>query len=419
MKANTKNIPALRFTEFKDEWKSLYFNDVFTSLESGVSVNANAESINLEQVNEFGILKTSCVSAGKFIPNENKRILDEEVKRAKLNPRADTILISRMNTPALVGESGYVSKDYGNLFIPDRLWLANAKKDYSARFVSIVLSSSKMMSVISGIATGTSNSMKNISKPNFLNLNTLFPSLPEQQKIADFLTAVDERIQQLSKKKQLLEQYKKGVMQQLFSQQLRFKDEKGNNYPDWEEYPLQKLAKKVTLKNKDNNISTVLTNSATKGIVSQADYFDNDVANANNLSGYYVVELNDFVYNPRISTTAPVGPIKRNKLIKGLMSPLYTVFRMTDINLDFVEQYFNTNLWHDYMKSVANYGARHDRMSIGINDFMNLPIPYPCIDEQIKIVTFINSLDQKINSANLELEKTQAFKKGLLQQMFV
>ena len=101
------------------------------------------------------------------------------------------------------------------------------------------------------------------------------------------------------------------------------------------------------------------------------------------------------------------------------MSPLYTVFRMTDINIDFVEQYFNTNLWHDYMKSIANYGARHDRMSIGINNFMNLPIPYPCIDEQMKIATFINSLDQKINSASLELDKTQAFKKGLLQQMFV
>ncbi len=246
-----------------------------------------------------------------------------------------------------------------------------------------------------------------------------FPSLAEQQKIVLYLSTVDDKIQQLSKKKELLEKYKKGVMQQLFSQQIRFKDDNGNDFPEWEEKELSQVAKRVTLKNKKNDINFVLTNSATQGIVSQQDYFEKDIANQENLEGYYVVDVDDFVYNPRISTAAPVGPIKRNKLAKGVMSPLYTVFRFEKQNLEFLEFFFETTVWHRYMKSVANYGARHDRMSITNDDLLGLPIPIPCRAEQQKITAFLSAVENKLYFTTTQLDQAQLFKKGLLQKMFV
>ena len=236
-----------------------------------------------------------------------------------------------------------------------------------------------------------------------------------------------KKIQQLTKKKALLEQYKNGVMQQLFpstgsgqrSGQLRFKDANGKAYPDWEEKRLGEVADRVANKNTANEINYVLTNSAKRGIVSQLDYFDKDIANQNNLEGYYIVDVDDFVYNPRVSVHAPVGPIKRNKLKEGVMSPLYSVFRFKEKNLEYFEYYFETVNWHRYLVSVANIGARHDRMNIINSDFFKMPIPFPCDDERRAITNFLNNISLKIESSKRELTQTQTFKKGLLQQMFV
>jgi type I restriction enzyme, S subunit len=253
----------------------------------------------------------------------------------------------------------------------------------------------------------------------FGNYEVVLPCFEEQAKIASFLSAVDEKIAQLSRKCELLAQYKKGVMQQIFSQQLRFKDDDGKDFPEWEVIDLRQIATKVNKKNKDESLKYVLTNSATQGIVSQADYFERDIANQNNLGGYYIVEIDDFVYNPRISINAPVGPIKRNKLAVGVMSPLYTVFRFKEGGLEFFEQFFQTTHWHDYMKSISNYGARHDRMNISNESFFELPLPYPSKDEQTKIANFLSAIDDKITNAQAQLAAVKHYKQGLLQQMFV
>ena len=138
-----------------------------------------------------------------------------------------------------------------------------------------------------------------------------------------------------------------------------------------------------------------------------------------NLNGYYIVNLNDFVYNPRISVHAPVGPIKRNKKCLGVMSPLYTVFTVNEGDLTYLEYFFDSNFWHDYVKSVANSGARHDRMNITNKDFFDMPILYPCLEEQTKIANFLSAIDQKIEGVAQQIEQAKTWKKGLLQQMFV
>ena len=413
-----KNMPVMRFPEFRDVWETTKLDSVILKLESGVSVNSIDEPVL--NGDGFGVLKTSCVSSGKFIPIENKKILGEEYNRAKLNPIKDSIIISRMNTPQLVGESGYITMDYPNLFIPDRLWMIRPDKTkINSKYLSIILASVKVKALISNIATGTSGSMKNISQPNFLNISVLITSLPEQIKIATFLNLIDERLTQLKQKKTLLEQYKKGVMQKIFDQEIRFKDDDGSEYPDWNVKTLGEIAVKKIVKNKDNNVTNVFTNSASQGIVNQRDFFDKDIANQNNLLNYYVVENNDFIYNPRISNHAPVGPISRNHLQTGVMSPLYSVFTFKQGSLDFFETYFSTTDWHEYMKGIANYGVRADRMSFSIGDFYLMPLPFPCPAEQTKIANFLSAIDEKMNGCGKQIEKTEAYKKGLLQQMFV
>ena len=208
-------------------------------------------------------------------------------------------------------------------------------------------------------------------------------------------------------------------MQKIFSQELRFKDENGEEFEEWEEKKLGEIAEKRIKKNTDNKINNVFTNSAVNGIVNQRDFFDKDIANQNNLMGYYIVENNDFIYNPRISSTAPVGPISRNHLGSGVMSPLYSVFRFKFGNIDFIEWFFNTTVWHKHMENIANYGARADRMSFAIGDFYEMPIPFPSIPEQTKIANFLSAIDEKINQCGVQIEKMEGWKKGLLQKMFV
>ena len=181
---------------------------------------------------------------------------------------------------------------------------------------------------------------------------------------------------------------------------------------------LNALADKITERNKDDDISRVLTNSATEGVVDQEEYFDRDIANKNNLTNYLVVEKGDYVYNPRISTTAPVGPISKNKLDIGVMSPLYTVFRFKNKENDFYEHFFLTNLWHTYIKNLSNTGARHDRITISVDNFMNMPLPYASPEEEQKIADCLSSIDKLIDAEIRKLKALEKYKKGLMQKLF-
>ena len=186
----------------------------------------------------------------------------------------------------------------------------------------------------------------------------------------------------------------------------------------WSFQPLGKLARRSTKKNADGDITRVLTNSAEYGVIDQRDFFDKDIANQGNIEGYYIVEMGDYVYNPRISVKAPVGPISKNRIGLGVMSPLYTVFRFGDKQNDFYAHYFKSTHWHHYMRQASSTGARHDRMSITNDDFMGLPLPVSKPEEQQKIADCLSSLDEVIAAENQKLETLKTYKKGLMQQLF-
>ena len=226
-----------------------------------------------------------------------------------------------------------------------------------------------------------------------------FPQMEEQEEIAIYFEQLDKLITLHQRKCEETKTLKKYMLQKMFPQnghsvpEIRF----SGFTEDWEQRKLNEIADKVSEKNKDNEFSEPFTNSAEQGIISQKDYFDREIVNNENLNGYYIVRNDDFIYNPRISVTAPVGPINRNRLGRnGVMSPLYTVFRTQDIDNLYLEFYFKTTKWHRFMKLNGDSGARFDRFTISSTQFMEMPIPYPTLEEQKKIGEYFDSLDNLI-----------------------
>ncbi|MFQ7635005.1 MAG: type I restriction endonuclease subunit R, EcoR124 family [Mediterraneibacter faecis] len=215
-----------------------------------------------------------------------------------------------------------------------------------------------------------------ISSTQFMEMPIPYPTLEEQQKIGEYFDSLDNLITLHQRKPYF---WNKFIV------------------IDWEQRKLNEIADKVSEKNKNNEFSEPFTNSAEQGIISQKDYFDREIVNNENLNGYYIVRNDDFIYNPRISVTAPVGPINRNRLGRnGVMSPLYTVFRTHDIDNLYLEFYFKTTKWHRFMKLNGDSGARFDRFTISSTQFMEMPIPYPTLEEQQKIGEYFDSLDNLI-----------------------
>ena len=189
---------------------------------------------------------------------------------------------------------------------------------------------------------------------------------------------------------------------------------------EWKTHKLKDFFSKITKKNKSNSIHNVISNSAKFGLVKQIDYFSKDIANTDNTEGYFIIEKNDFVYNPRKSLEAPFGPIcKYNYNETGIVSPLYLCFRCSQlINYDFFEYLFKSSVWYKYIYQNGDSGARHDRVNIKDSTFFLMPIFIPQSKEQEKIAKFLTTVDKKITNLENTIISLENQKKGLLQQIF-
>ena len=240
------------------------------------------------------------------------------------------------------------------------------------------------------------------------------PPIEEQRKIAAILTTQDKVIELKEKRLAQKQRQKKYLMQQLLTGKKRlpgFSEE-------WKIKPLKKLTEKQRKKNNGFQYRLILSNSAQHGIVSQDQEFDKEIANEERIDGYYIVIPGAFVYNPRISVTAPCGPINVNETGEtGIMSPLYTVFTISSpqISQDFLKYYFQSSCWYKYVKGVANYGARHDRISISDGDFFDMPIPLPTKEEQNYIAKVLSAADREIELLQQDIEQEKQKKKALMQ----
>ena len=197
-----------------DAWDCTKLKQVWVSVDSGVSVNA--ADYPTENDTQYGVLKTSCVSKFVFLANEHKQVDAEEYARVACPVKKDTIIVSRMNTPDLVGACGYVDADYPNLFLPDRLWQISFFPEVSAKFVWYYLNNQMVRAYISSLSTGTSSSMQNISKPQFGGITLAVPPTIEQDEIVHYLdekcAAFDTLIAKKTALLTELETYKKSLI---------------------------------------------------------------------------------------------------------------------------------------------------------------------------------------------------------------
>ena len=288
----------------------------------------------------------------------------------------DVFFTTSSETPEEVGMSSVLLENSDNTYLNSFCFGYRPTEKFDNKYLAYMLRSSEVRKKIVFLAQGISR--YNISKNKMMEIEIPVPCLEEQQQIGLYFCNLDHLIT-LHQRSYNLEQ-----------------ESKTTNA--WEQRELGSVSEKVTKKNQDMVCDEVFTNSAEYGIISQRDFFDKDIANSENIDGYYIVEPNDFVYNPRISNLAPFGPIRRNKLEKsGAMSPLYYVFRTHGVDYGFLEYYFKTNGWHSFMHLNGNSGARSDRFAIRDDVFREMPITMPQnVVEQQAIGKYFTNLDHLI-----------------------
>lgn len=403
MQKEKQLVPKLRFSEFEGEWKRKEFKEV-VKINQGLQI-AIADRL-LEPKNGALFYITN-----EFLnPKSDKRFYIENASNSVICDEDDILMTRTGNTGKVVTNvSGAFHNNFFRIAYPTTI-----NKQYLYNFLILP----KTQNFIQRLA-GTST-IPDLNHSDFYKIKFTYPPKREQQKIANFLTTIDTQIQTLEKKRSLLKQYKKGVSQKIFQQKLRFKDENGEGFPKWNRTQLSSIAERVKTKNKIDN-QNVLTISAQLGLVSQLEYFNKSVS-AKNLTGYYLLEKNDFAYNKSYSKGYPMGAIKRlNKYDLGVVSTLYICFRFNKkVSLNFMEQYFDAGLQNREIEKVAQEGARnHGLLNIGVNDFFEIDLKIPSLPEQTKIANFLSAIDKNIALVNTKIEHTKSYKKGLLQQMFV
>ena len=405
-------LPKLRFKEFSGDWCKLKVSEVTEYLVDGThfspkSTEGEFKYITSKNIRNDGLDLTNI----SYISRDDHESI---YKRCKV--KFGDILLTKDG--ANTGNCCLNTLDEEFSLLSSVAVLRGEKEKFDNRFILQILQSDLGQNAILSSMAGQAISRITLTK--LKNYSFQFPSIQEQTKIASFLSAVDEKISQLNQKHRLLCEYKQGMMQKLFSQQLRFKADDGGEFAEWGKIQLKDVAERVTRKNKEDN-QNALTISAQMGLVNQQDYFSKQIA-SRDLSKYYLLHKGEFAYNKSYSAGYPMGAIKRLKLYeKGVVSTLYICFALNDqLNAEFFEHYVESGALVSELEKIAQEGARnHGLLNISLQEFFEVSFVKPCLEEQIKIANFLSAIDQKIEVVAQQIEQAKTWKKGLLQQMFV
>jgi type I restriction enzyme S subunit len=411
-------VPQLRFQEFDCEWENKKLGKLGNFIGGGTPSTTNEDfwKGNIPWISSSDIYENDLHNINIY-----RYLNDLAIKESatKIIPKNSILLVSRVGVGKLAINKVELctSQDFSN-FLP---------LNDDSYFIGYYLLANKQLLV--SFSQGTS--IKGFTTNDIKDLKIAIPTLPEQQKIASFLSAVDEKIQQLTRKATLLEQYKKGVMQQLFSGKLRFKDENGKDYPDWEEKKVQELInEKAIISLLDGNHGALYPKSeefTSKGVPYIA---------ANNLLNGKV-KFSDCKFLPierakkfkkgiakngdvLFAHNATVGPtaLLITELDYVILSTTVTYYRC-DVKIlsnNYLLHYFNSD---NFINQYTRVMSQSTRNQVPITMQKKFSIDFPCLEEQQKIANFLSGIDSKIESVNQQLAQTQTFKKGLLQQMFV
>jgi type I restriction enzyme S subunit len=400
------NIPQLRFPEFETDWEkeklknvSTYFNG--GSFENDVQVEGRYELVTLKSINMSGSLVHS------------KRFIEIEVSTLSKNT---LVMILSEQSPGLLGMTALIPID-NKYVLNQRVAEIRPNDNVDSYFLSMSINRNQRYFGKHGAGT----KVQNLSKPNVENYEFLCPTKPEQQKIAAFLTAVDNKIEQLSKKQELLGEYKKGLMQQIFSQAIRFKANDDSEFPDWEEKKLGdvcKLQGGYAFKSAEfqkHGIPIIRISN----ISNNNDFIDN-----RNLVYYNEIKNSDkFIIKNGDLIVAMSGATTGKSSIYNLIEDAYLnqrvgLFKANNSLLDygFLIQIVFSYIFATQLDSVLVAGAQPNVSSKDIEGF---EISLPSKIEQNKIANFLSSIDSKIEQVGKQLDESKQFKKALLQQMFV
>ena len=412
-----QNKPAIRFKGFTDAWEQRKLGELLKTITTGKSVNSDDGAV---AVGDIGILKTSCVSYDRFNPYESKPVVKDELQSVKCAVEKDSVIVSRMNTPERVGACGYVSTDFPNLFLPDRLWKLKFQDNVDAYFVYMMLVSSVYKEKITSMASGTSGSMYNIPKETFLNLQLVVPvQTSEQRKIGQVLRQLNDLITLHQRKYDKLQVLKKAMLEKMFPKngssvpEIRFK-----GFTDaWEQRKLTEFVEffsglTYTPNDVQENGTLVLRSSnVSNGEVVDADnvYVNPQVVNSEN------VKVGDIVVVVRNGSRSLIG---KHAQIKAFMPNTVIGAFMTGIRSEcpeFTNALLNTSRFEEEI--AMNMGATINQITGYM--FSKMEFKVPCLDEQKKIGEYFEKLDNLITLHQRELEKLQNIKKSMLEKMFV
>lgn len=319
-----------------------------------------------------------------------------------------------------------VGYDFGSIKRLDRypmgalstLYICFTLKRHESDFIKSYFDSLKWYREIYMIsAEGARNhGLLNVPTEEFFDTKHYLPeNTDEQRKIADFLIALDRRIETQQSLVDNLKKYKRGVMQGIF-RNMSVVSPSG-----FETVQLSVIFKKVSRRNNKGEIKNVITNSAEYGLIPQRDFFDKDIAVEGNTSNYYVIEQGDFVYNPRKSNTAPYGPFNRyEREERGIISPLYTCLVLqADIEPSYLAWYFKSDAWYRYIYDNGSQGVRHDRVSMTDDLLMGIPVIVPSKEAQLKIAKLLDCLESRFQTELSQYESLKSIRMALLQQLFI
>lgn len=412
--------PKLRFKGFTEDWESKTVKELMNEKVIEQPLDGNHGEIH-PTTNDYvktGIpfIMASDIQNGKINYSKCKYISEETAKglRKGFAKEGDVLITHK----ATIGELAMVKNlntEYMVLTPQVTYYRIRNYALLSNIYLKSYFESPSFMSVFKKLATdGSTRSYIGITKQQ--NLNIKYPNIEEQEKIASLFSLIDDKICLQGEKVEALKNYKKGMMQKIFSRELRFKDDEGRDYPDWREKKLKSILKEVSEKTKENNQYEVIS-STTNGLFLQKEYFNREIASSDN-TGYKILRRNQVVLSPQ---NLWMGNINFNdKYDIGIVSPSYKIF---DINDDFDNKYIGYILrtprsFYEFMQS-SEQGASIVRRNLNIDLFNEISFNMPCEEEQKKIAEFIGSIDLKIEKEQSKLDSLNVYKKGLLQQMFV
>lgn len=342
------------------------------------------------------------------------------VVKSKTNIKKELLFMSEIGD-ILIPSSGETQKDIAtastvmekNVALGGDINILRSKETINSPYVSYYLKHIKNIE-ISKLSQG--NSVVHLYSKQLSNLKIEIPSLEEQQKIGDFFMLLDKRIEQQEQKIALLKDYKKAMMQKIFSQKIRFKDDNGNDYPDWEEKKLGEIVYRNSKKNKDQKYTLIQSISNKYGFVNQEDYFEDRRVGSLDVSNYYVINNGCFAYNP---SRIDVGSLAyKNDNDISIISPLYVSFKgnAKHINDKFLLGWLFS---HKFVGKLGRLFEGSVRNTLSYENLSTIDIETPCIAEQEKIALFLEVINDSIENQKELLDEIIKEKTALLNKMFI